>query len=144
MYKLKQKNVTGAKPILNSLWGKLCKSKIIKLNNVKEIDYKPDRYNLVVTFNDDDEMKAEIDTNIFEYSFARMKPFILAKGRYVISKIIEKDIDNLVYLHTDGFILTTETQSKTGTNIGDLKYEGHDPKCKIKSNKYIFNCQDSE
>jgi hypothetical protein len=69
--------------------------------------------------------------------FARMKPFILAKGRYMISKVIEKNLDkNIVHCHTDGLVMERKismegTKAKLGAELGDLKYCGYDENCII-------------
>ena len=42
--------------------------------------------------------------NMFKTNFARLGPFILSKGRQIISRIIEKHLNDIVRVHTDGFI----------------------------------------
>jgi hypothetical protein len=69
----------------------------------------------------------------YEYDFARILPFLVAKGRYMTSKIIEKQVDSVRWVHTDGFIMSEPIDYKLGSDIGDLKYEGKAKKCIIKN-----------
>ncbi len=43
---------------------------------------------------------------------------------------MKPNIDNIKWIHTDGFISTQKLNYKTGTNLGDLKFEG-EAKCQI-------------
>ena len=150
VYDLKKQNVTGAKNLINCLWGKLCESRKCKFRG-SEFDAKLNTAagDITINFFDDDDkgevdVKVEIETNNFYTSFARLKPFLLARGRYIASKLIEKYVDKVVMVHTDGFILTEKVEFTTGSKMGDLKYEGHDPNCIItKLSKYKFtSCLD--
>ena len=42
----------------------------------------------------------------YEYDFARILPFLVAKGRCTTSKFIEKQVDAVKYMHTDGWIMS--------------------------------------
>jgi hypothetical protein len=46
--------------------------------------------------------------NQYNTNFSRLGPFLLSRSRCMISRIIEKDIDNIVRVHTDGFISKKE------------------------------------
>ena len=56
--------------------------------------------------------------------FARIYPFITARGRQLISDIIATDKDNVVRVVTDGIISKTKLDIDYGTNLGDFRYEG--------------------
>jgi hypothetical protein len=60
-------------------------------------------------------------------------PFILSKGRSVISKIIEPIQDQVKRCHTDGIVYETIASDKLkfGSKIGELIYEGYTNNCKI-------------
>jgi hypothetical protein len=84
-------------------------------------------------------MKHKIDVcseqYFYETDFARLKPFLLAKGRYHTAQHILKNINDVVYVNTDGFIITNQPDKsiKFGLNIGDLKLVEH---C---NNSEVFN-----
>jgi hypothetical protein len=86
--------------------------------NQKIVYFKPlDDTRFIVNYQNND--------HIFKTDFARIKPFLLAKGRTKISKLVEPCVDNVMYIHTDGFLVTEEQKKlQTGTNLGDVKYEG--------------------
>lgn len=75
--------------------------------------------------------------NYVHGGFARIKPFLLAKGRYMISKIIEKNLSEIVHCHTDGLIMKSKikgfqaVEEKADADIGDLLYCGYDETCKV-------------
>jgi len=60
----------------------------------------------------------------FKLGWARIGPFLLAKGRTKISKLIEPYQDLCIRCHTDSMhLLEQPTDIKTGNNIGDLAFE---------------------
>ncbi|EFA77426.1 hypothetical protein PPL_12642 [Heterostelium album PN500] len=98
--------------------------------------------------------------NVYETPFARLKPFIIAKGRSMISKIMinglqcePNDVNNYIKrVHTDGFYSTkklnfnTHSKGKShaiddvqiGVAPGDLKYEGYTEKVIIEKFKKVL------
>ncbi len=62
---------------------------------------------------------------IYNSNLARMAPFILAKARSDLSRIVEAHYGNIVRVHTDGFISKNKLEINTGENLGDLKYKGY-------------------
>lgn len=129
-FKLKQEKVLGAKNLLNYLWGSLCEKNVIRIkfniadelelfDNNKIIDIIPDSF-------DSSLLTAYITKNkYFNYDLARIKPFLLAKGRFILSNTIYSFRDKIIYSHTDSLIVKEKINIKTGNNIGDLKYEGY-------------------
>jgi hypothetical protein len=129
------------KQILNILWGALC-----QMREVREIR----RYDSESILNIDDDKTISIlsptrdgdgvivyyieNEYIYKSPFARLKPFLLAKGRNVITNIIMPYKEECVRCHTDGFILKSKTDIKTGSKIGELKYEGYSSYIKVKNN----------
>lgn len=134
LFELKQKKITGrAKQILNILWGVLCERDLCNLKSeVIADDKKPTielgknkKHMFFKPWNDNQTIiKYQDNDHVFKTDFARIKPFILAKGRTILSKLIEPCIDDVVLAHTDGFIVKTKQKIKTGTKLGDVKYEG--------------------
>ena len=67
----------------------------------------------------------------FKSDWARLKPFLLGKGRALISKVIEPYQDHIMRSHTDSLFSDIQLDIETGTDIGDLKYTGYCPHAKI-------------
>ena len=129
------------KQILNILWGALCQMKEIR---------KIKRYDSETELNIDDDKNISIfcptrdgmgvmvyyveNEYIYKSSFARLKPFLLAKGRNIITNIIMPYKNECVRCHTDGFLLKSKCDIKIGDKIGELKYEGYSKYVNIKNN----------
>ena len=130
-YALKNQNVKGAKKIMNCLWGALGESnlKTIPYNIFEEDDLHGNNQvvEMIATNEEGTEgfQKVVDPDKYFEYDLARIKPFLLAKGRKKISETIKPYVNNLLYAHTDSLIVDKPIDIKTGTNIGDLMYEGY-------------------
>lgn len=137
LFDLKEKKVPKAKLLLNIIWGALTqlkKSNYIvrndKQTNIKEFDkiisIFPDKYNedilIIKTINQND---------IYVSNFGRIQPFILSRGRFMISDIMKPIKETIKRVHTDGFISTTNDNLIHGNKIGDLVYEGYCEDCKI-------------
>jgi len=137
LYKLKEQKITGAKNLLNVLWGALCEKRINKEYFKEDGITIPDEHE-IINIEPKTEKKYLIKhynpTSFYKTNWARIAPFILSKGRSVISKIMEPCIDDVKRVHTDGFLVTKKLDIKTGTDIGDLKYEGY-----YKNGK-VINC----
>lgn len=136
VYELKKKKIQGAKMILNILWGALCQQNkihftIMKGEEKREIGFDVDITNIYQKSDNITIVNAVSINNAFETNYARIKPFILADGRYMINTLIEPFEDDVVYVHTDGFIITKRLDIKTGSDIGELEYNGYDPKTEI-------------
>jgi len=141
LYPLKANKIPRMKDTLNILWGALSQRKYVK-SVVKDDDelYKiPDDCTLdsIKPSFDDGYTHIEVYHNEHQYKsgFARLKPFLLAKGRATISKIMEPYINDIVRCHTDGFISKENLSIKTGWNIGEVRYEGF--------NKHYYKTQKS-
>lgn len=129
--KLKMKGVAGAKNILNQLWGSLCQSELKKIiiTDDEEKEF-PDDCTPVECYPLSDTKymcKYVQNEKYFSTNFARIKPFLIAKGRMKIINIILPHIDFVKRVHTDGFITSKRLDIKLGEKLGDLRYEG---KCK--------------
>ena len=140
LFELKNKGKKGikkSKQILNILWGSLCEGntktqyinnnddKIINIDgNIKILKIKP--------FNDNETIIEYVNNDKqFKSNYARMKPFILAKGRNALYNLIKNEINNIVWFHTDGFICRSKLNINIGDGLGCLKYEGYSKKLKI-------------
>ena len=73
------------------------------------------------------------DGKTYKNDFARIHPFLMAQARLQTSEYLEHNLDDVVYVHTDGFILKKKIAKKIklGNKLGDLKYEGECSDCKV-------------
>jgi hypothetical protein len=108
LYDLKNRGVSEAKPILNLLWGYLCKDNIevhtIDLDSAEPYII-PDDCTLIeqVEINDKTlRFKYFHNDTLFATNYARIKPFILAYGRQVVRSHIDDNLDSIVRIHTVG------------------------------------------
>ena len=131
----KQKGFACIKKYINSLWGALCMKDKLTLFLSDKNDYiDRNKWESKTWTPIQNGCKVELINKIkrYEYDFARIQPFLWAKSRYMLSKILEKNIDNVVFAHTDGLILTEEIKdTKLGTNLGELRFEGVDENCQV-------------
>jgi hypothetical protein len=132
LFELKQKKVKNSKKILNILWGSLCEKykkkvvhkvgKIYDIPNDVKINYiKPSIINdneLLISYTK--------NNNIYKYGWGRICPFLISKGRKIISEIIRPYNDICIRCHTDGVIFKEEPKNiKYGDQLGDLVFEGY-------------------
>lgn len=132
LFPLKQNKVKGAKMILNILWGLLCKKNVLKLKacqgTLLEV-YADNKIQKITPIGDIENENYSVKVCKygvkFENNFARISPFLLAKGRYMISKLIEPYENMIVRSHTDSMISKKPLPVQIGDSLGDLKYEGY-------------------
>lgn len=146
LFKLRSNEICGnrCKSILNSLWGALVQKDKYTLHS----DLTKDGEENEITANLEDllnhksidfisETKIIIKkvsyNNLFKTNYARIKPFLLAKGRSKISKLIEPYVDHVYRCHTDSMVSDIKLPIKTSTKIGDVKYVGYYKHCIIKN-----------
>jgi hypothetical protein len=135
MFDLKQKKVPKAKEILNILWGGLSRKVIFKKeakpDNVVDVFSDRTITSIIPTFHGH-KVKFFRNECMYKTSFARICPFLIAKGRETITKYIGTDIDIVVRVQTDGIITTKPLpESKIGTEMGELKFEESSQKIEI-------------
>jgi hypothetical protein len=136
LFELKNKGIKISKKIINILWGKLGQSKIIKYNisNDQEMIYIDDNIKHIRPSEKGHIISTTKSNHEFKYTWARMTPFLLSKGREKIAKIIDSIGNENVYrCHTDG-IISKILPTNTGNNLGDLKFELYS------DNIQIINC----
>ena len=131
LFKLKENKILGAKNILNTLWGAISEKdkKKKKINpSVDDVfDIPDDCRPSFKPFDDDNTIiKYCYYDKIYKYGWARIMPFILAKGRSIISKVIEPYEDIAIRCHTDGILFKKEPVGiKYGDEMGSLVDEGY-------------------
>ena len=144
LFELKKKGIKKSKQILNILWGSLSE-KNIKTIHINDNDDKTFNINGNITiikirpFNNKETLIEYVENDKqFKSNYGRLKPFLLAKGRNILTNLIKDDIDNMVYFHTDGFISKKEMNIKTGSELGNIKYEGYCKQLEIKNLNKMF------
>jgi hypothetical protein len=126
MYKLKEKDILGAKLVLNSLWGALCEAKHNFITVDNDSEYMPDGDITDIKVNTDGTSTYYIrNEQIFTYDWARIKPFLLSRARLIYAEKVFKYSDSIVRCHTDSIISTVKLDIETGVNMGSLTYEGY-------------------
>lgn len=144
LYKHKKHQVKGAKMLLTSLWGALTQIDVTTMKvsvdseEMLEIGSNKTIMSIIPIDENTRQVTFANSNRIYRHRFARMKPFLLSHGRIKIAKCLEKQLDDVVRVHTDGFITSNPLKHKINpTKIGCLKYEGYHPDCKIQNvNKY--------
>ena len=131
LFPMKNNNVKGSKNILNDLWGKLCQRDLKKCvhKHGESYDIPDDARPIFKPYDDSNTIITYVKYNKQnKLSWARIKPFLLAKGRATISKLMEANKDILVRCHTDGVMFSRMPQNiEFGEGLGDFRYEGlHD------------------
>lgn len=136
-------NIKGAKLLLNMISGAIGETneKRISVNENDEApDYDIDENSTILNIS-----PSNYDENVTLYSivnndsfyksqFARVKPFLWAKSRFIISEYIQPFNNIVVKCNTDSIISTEPLPIKTGNKLGDLVYEGFYNHCKIINN----------
>jgi hypothetical protein len=155
VFEFKKKGLSVGKKLLLVLWGGLCQKNIIKMTHDEKnkedfILFKNNKLTSILPLNDYTAFKIRFKNNDFMYetNFARMAPFLLARGRRMISNIMKPHINNVVRCHTDGFITNVKLDYKQsrancgqgsldyvtlGKEIGNIKYEGY-----VQMSKFII------
>lgn len=114
LFSLKERQIAPkrTKGILNILWGYLTRMNIYTRTCKDDDDIFEIPINgTLVSLCPLDDGRTVINyipdnKNMFETNFARIKPFLLAKGRYIISTIIEPHNKIVVRSHTDSLLST--------------------------------------
>jgi len=124
LFEFKKAGHKEIKKYISSLWGTLSQFDIMTLKTDVIREGK-----VILTITPDNNGKLTFGTvlkdKFYELDFARIKPFLLSYGRTKTSNIILTNINNVVRVHTDGYIVKEPiTNVKLGDDIGDLKYEG--------------------
>lgn len=136
LFKFKRAKHNEIKKYMNRLWGALVKLNSLNINSKKHKVKDNVQVLELMPMNGENEVIAKVATEkYYENSFARIKPFITARARCMISKLMEKNKDDIIYVHTDGFILTQpiDASVKLGNDLGDLEYEGICDNCEVKN-----------
>lgn len=137
LYPLRQNAIVSrrCKDLLTVLWGALTQQNAIKMRIRFDEEFEVREGNEVVSMTTISDEKYEVEmvnkNKRYETNFARIKPFLLAKGRVKIAQHIEPYMDHVYRCHTDSMTSDIMLPIKTSKKLGDMKYEGQCPDCKI-------------
>jgi hypothetical protein len=140
VFKLKKDKVEKAKDIITKLWGALTQknvfTQIVNEDSEDIFEIKNERSLMKILPRNDKQIQVEYYKNdcLYETNFARIGPFVTARGRQLIGKFMKDNIDQVVRCHTDGFLSKIKLNIKTGIEMGDVKYEGYCDKVKVNNN----------
>jgi len=135
-FKLKQDGVAVAKPILNTLWGALCEKNKIKeyVKIGEEFDLHRDKIVTKIVSNNERSIVHFVWKNKqFKTNYARIGPFLTSCARSKLHYAVKDHIDDIVHIHTDGFVLKGDKvpKNKITDNIGDWKIKNKADSCYI-------------
>ena len=126
-YNLKCKGVKGSKLFLTCLWGWLTAKEPMTLSNTGSYDIDDSKeITGIFPLNEDDKVRIIVNkaNKMYKHAFARFAPFLLARARELIGLIYEDQIEDVVRVSTDGFILQNELKdANLGDQLGQLKIE---------------------
>ena len=145
-FELRNQKAPFAKMFLSMLWGVL--STANTHSRIISADAEPiviDENYMEQSFTRLDNNKFQInygDTgNVYVYNWARLGTFLTSMARNKLAKFLLPRKDDVVYCHTDGFILKNklETDREFTNDLHGLKYEGHNKNIKIINMRNIEN-----
>jgi hypothetical protein len=131
LYKYKQQGIKGSKLLLNILWGALCETKTKYISTSIDELHVLSRDSVITQIQPSlvDEQNTFIKMankeDYFVTNFARMKPFLLAYSRANIINLLRPYEANVVWIHTDGFIINKKIKDITSDKIGGLALEAY-------------------
>ena len=145
LYEIKLNKYKNIKKVLNMLWGEACSSKKTKVPIEQMNRYKPEDF---ISFNHEtDTLYLRDSEQPYNWTFCRMKPFLLSSGRSKIGKIafvIQEDGYKVIKIHTDSILTNCkpdemENYFDLDNQIGHLKVEKT-----YKSKFKIVHCNKTE
>ena len=137
LFPLKERKIKFAKLLINILWGSLCEINKSHFKYKDEDLIIPDDSDIYRITPDDKDTKTlniicTSRTKFYKTPYARLSPFLISKGRFIISNILYNHRNNIKQIHTDGFISDKLLDNiKTGNEMGSLVYEGKCDNCII-------------
>jgi hypothetical protein len=129
LFQLKQEGITGAKLVLNVLYGMLAKKNRKRFNSAFiDVREMPDEHIHSITPNDGEGYIVVLTKfqQPFKHPLARAVPFITANARLHMARLVRTQLDKVVRIQTDGCITTSPLNippKLLGTGLGQLKHE---------------------
>jgi hypothetical protein len=128
------------KTLLTTLWGALCQHDECQIKIKLDEEFEVAEHNEIfkTEWNETHMTLTLIRKNKpFETNWARMKCFILAKGRVKIAEYIYPHMDHVKRCHTDSMVTDIKLPIKHSDKLGELKYEGYSKECIIKNSQQM-------
>ena len=125
-YNLKSKGVGGAKLLLNCLWGWLVRKTTMRLTQDGSFDIGMDKEIIDLYVDNDGQLHATCQklAQLYTTNFSRFEPFLLSESRDRLPEFYSSQIDAVVQINVDGFIMTEPLVGfKVNTHLGGLKCE---------------------
>ncbi len=112
------------KMLLARLWGSLYEKEKITVSQEENPSFD-DRIILSCVMLPNGKTRVEFakKEKLFKYDWARVAPFLLGKGKVEIAKRFMKYADNILRVHTDGFMSNEPLPFKLDKELGGLKLE---------------------
>ena len=134
-----------AKGMLNGIWGKLCQRNTVNVY-FKDDDYSIGEHGTKVRYraivNKDGEWIGDeclYKGKMFMTEYARLKPFLTARARIELAKVIAPIHEHVHRCHTDGFVCDIKpTHLKIGIEHGEFKLEKQGQIEVVNANKVIW------
>lgn len=146
LYELKRGGNKLAKSCMNSIWGKLCQEKTSTIELTEENLEAFDKTILQI-HPIKGTMEVIDEKSPFKTAFARLKPFLIAQGRYKLAKVnheVIKEGYDVCRVHTDSIMCNMppqefETIANISSEIGEWKLESKiDPECVYQVRNCLF------
>jgi hypothetical protein len=138
LFPLKELGVKQSKFILNLLWGALCQ--IDKKKYYVQDEFEIDEDDEIIEIKPSIINKGEIIIKTaklnarYKTNFARVKPFMIANGRKIMSNFMKPHINNIKRVICDSIETIEPIHFNKDVKIGELKYEGVCFNATIKNN----------
>ena len=158
LYKMKKAGVPLSKDVMNTLWGYLISYEVESKENHFDkkgrrsihIDdlaflksYRPshtdsdgNEVKIITAFNSHDAENGDVRKKIFRFKWCRFAPFLTALARKMMADALRGHEDNLLRVHTDGFIVKKKMKLKIGTDLGDYKL-ANEGKIKVHHSNWV-------
>lgn len=146
LFPIKDRGVKEIKGVINILWGALSEINAKTETESEDsedinIESSTQLINIVPCDSDKTKNKCDIvkDTNVlYKSTFARIAPFITAKGRLMIATVMKPIRQHVQRVHTDGFMtnqnVDTLISNHLGKKLGDVAYKGYCDHITVTSN----------
>ena len=126
------------KPVLNRLWGYLGRKNKVIMNTASMVDsdelldFTPTKFDekgMLLTYT------KTSHTKLFKFNTCRITPFVTAYRRNFLYNYLKKFEDDIVYIHTDGWIMKNSegitNNFDMGVEMGQVKIENEYEKLTI-------------
>ena len=145
LFKLKERKIAPkrVKSILNCLWGYLTRANVIdriikNQGEIVDVDKRDSIHMICPTSKNGIRLQTVPNDKMFETNYARIKPFLLAKGRKMIAELIEPHNKYCVRTHTDSILSKKPIEFEpTKYKLGSMVLKQSSNHAKVHNNVYV-------